>query len=503
VDVVSSPFAVGQRLHDRFVLVELIGTGGMSQVWRATDEVLGRPVAVKALMAEIAADPALQAATWREARAAARLTHPNITRLYDYGEAPLPDGSRAPYLVMELVEGESLASRLAAGPLSWPEVARIGAEVAAALAAAHQLGVVHHDIKPGNVMLTAGGARVLDFGTAALVGAIDQGVLVGTPTYAAPERLARTPAQPASDVYSLGVLLHEALTGASPAALASWDEAAAAHRAGRGTPAGVLPDLPPRAGDLLRRCRAPDPAQRPPARELAAAFAALAEMPDPTLGLAPELPTVATRLPMAAGAVMGPAVMGPAVAGPAIGWAAVPARPTMIDDRAPATVSARGGGRLMLAGLAVSAVVVGLVVGLAIALSPPDRPDPAGQGGPDGGGAATTPGDEPTGTPAPAGDLPATLAGIDQLISDGSRTGRLDPESARKLRDKLRDVVTELEKPGRDTERRDEKVRDKIEDLSEELEELVEDGEVSPRFAAELRDRLAPLLQASRPATTG
>lgn len=228
VGVTGAPFAAGMRLHDRFVLIELIGTGGMSRVWRASDEVLGRPVAVKALVAEIATDPALRAATWREARAAARLTHPNITRVYDYGEAPLPDGTRAPYLVMELVEGESLAGRLAAaGLLPWPEVARIGTDVAAALAAAHELGVVHHDIKPGNVMLTAAGAKVLDFGTAALVGAIDQDALVGTPSYTAPERLEWGPAQPASDVYSLGVLLHEALTGGPPARLASWADAAA------------------------------------------------------------------------------------------------------------------------------------------------------------------------------------------------------------------------------------------------------------------------------------
>jgi serine/threonine-protein kinase len=504
--VVVASFTPGQRLHDRFVLVELIGTGGMSQVWRATDEVLGRPVAVKALVAEIAADPALRAATWREARAAARLTHPNITRVYDYGEAPLPDGTRAPYLVMELVEGQSLAGRVAAGPLPWPEVARIGAQVAAALAAAHELGVVHHDVKPGNVMLTASGAKVLDFGTAALVGAIDQDVLVGTPSYTAPERLEWAPAQPASDVYSLGVLLHEALTGAPPAALASWAEAGDAHRAGRGSPTGALPDLPPGAGELLRACRSPDPAQRPPARELATALAALAGVPDPATSITREPPTVAARLPPAPAAPdprsvgpaapdprsVGPAAWAPgsvalAAAGPAaVGSAAVLPRPTMIDDRSPDVPAPRGGSRLMLAGIAVTAVLVGLAVGLAIALSRPDQP-----GAPP--GAPPTTG-QPASAPASAAgaDPRVALAGIDQAISEAAGTGLLDPKTASKLRDKLREVVRELEKPGEAGDRREEKVRDKADDLLAEIEDLAEDGEVPPQLAAELRDRLAP-----------
>lgn len=111
------PFTAGTRLRGRFILLERIGAGGMSQVWRATDEVLGRPVAVKALATELAGYHVLRDVTWREARAAARLTHPNVARVYDYGEERLPAGGLAPYLVMELVEGENLADRLAAGPL--------------------------------------------------------------------------------------------------------------------------------------------------------------------------------------------------------------------------------------------------------------------------------------------------------------------------------------------------------------------------------------------------
>src|SRR5215813_4042332 len=111
------PFAPGMALHGRFTLRARIGTGGMSEVWRADDHVLGRTVAVKTLAVPLAADPLLRAATWREARAAAQLAHPHITQVYDYGEADLPDGGVLPYLVMELVEGQSLADRLRSGPL--------------------------------------------------------------------------------------------------------------------------------------------------------------------------------------------------------------------------------------------------------------------------------------------------------------------------------------------------------------------------------------------------
>ncbi|MPZ26251.1 MAG: protein kinase [Micromonosporaceae bacterium] len=466
--------APGMRLNNRFVLIEQIGTGGMSQVWRATDELLGRPVAVKMLATEIEADPGLRETTWREARAAARLTHPAVTRVYDYGEAALPGGGRAAYLVMELVEGESLAHRLAvAGPLSWPEAARIGAHVAAALAAAHELGVVHHDIKPGNVMLTADGAKVLDFGTAALVGAIDQDALVGTPSYTAPERLEWAPAQPASDLYSLGVLLYESLTGAPPATLGSWAEAVA-HRAGGDAPVVMLPALPPEAEQLLRACLSPDPADRPLARRVAAVLVGQAGMPDPAANIPAEPPTVAAPLPRA------------------VGTAARPVSPTRVNRRRPATLGTpRGGRRLLLAGIAVAAVVLGLVV-LAVAL-PRDAPPPTGGPGPADGSGSLGPTGPPSATAPSSADPRAVVAEIDQAIGDASGAGTLDQDAAQKLRDRLRDLVKELEKPNENAEGQTEKLREKAEDLQEEVEELQEDGEVPEALAAELRRLLASL----------
>jgi hypothetical protein len=460
-----SPFTAGKRLHNRFVLVDRIGVGGMAQVWRATDEVLGRTVAVKMLAAELAGDSGLREATWREARAAARLTHPNVTRVYDYGEAPLPGGGHAPYVVMELVEGENLASRLAAGPLPWPEASRIGAYVAAALAAAHELGVVHHDVKPGNVMLTADGAKVLDFGTAALVGAIDHEALVGTPSYTAPERLEWGPAQPASDVYSLGVLLYEALTGDPPAALDSWDEAAAVHRGGRGLRTDALPDVPAKVSELLAACVAVDPARRPPARQVAATLAELAGMPDPTATVAAEPPTVVAPRRAAKGS------------------AVRPMPPTKVDDWTPEP--APGGRRLMLAGLVVAAVVLGLLVVLAVAQSRTSTPEVAGPG------PAT--GSEPlTSAPGtPPVDARAALSELDRVIRDARSAGTLENGTAQRLRDKVRDVAKELEKPNEDPDRQAEKVREKAGELREEIEKLQEEGKVPDELAEELRTLLA------------
>jgi serine/threonine-protein kinase len=266
----TPPFAAGLRLHERYLLRARIGLGGMSEVWSADDEVLDRPVAVKALAAPLAADPDLRATLRREARAAARLNHPHITQVYDYGEAALPDEALRPYLVMELVRGQGLAARLAAGPLPWPVAVRTVAQVASALAAAHAAGLVHRDVKPGNVMLTPNGAKVLDFGLAALAGTTTPAGAprIGTPAYAAPERTASAPPKPATDVYALGVLLHEVLTGRTPRHVRSWADVTRAHREAV-APLDV-PGLPPGVAAICAGCLARDPRRRPTAAAVAA-----------------------------------------------------------------------------------------------------------------------------------------------------------------------------------------------------------------------------------------
>ncbi|MEU4638820.1 serine/threonine-protein kinase, partial [Micromonospora chalcea] len=304
-----SPFTPALRLHDRYVLRERIGLGGMSEVWRADDEVLHRPVAVKVLAGQLAADPQLRAVIQREARAAARLTHPHVTQVYDYAEATLAGGVVVPYLVMELVEGQTLADRLAGGPLAWPDAVRTAGQVAGALAAAHRIGVVHRDIKPANVMLTETGAKVLDFGIAAPAGPHpvtgQTGVLLmGTPAYFAPERLDPGPAHPAGDVYALGVLLYRSLTGRAPLPVRSWDDVLEVRRTRPPVPLPRVPGLPPEIADLVLACLDVDPARRPSAARLAERLGAGRPV-DPPTAILPTVapvthsPTLVERVPAA------------------------------------------------------------------------------------------------------------------------------------------------------------------------------------------------------------
>ncbi|MEQ4300126.1 serine/threonine-protein kinase [Plantactinospora sp. B6F1] len=265
-----------QVLGGRYRLEDQLGRGGMAVVWRARDEVLGRPVAVKLLAGPHARDPVSRRRIRQEARAAAALSHPNVAQVYDFGESAT-GLTCVPYVVMELVEGRTLEQRLAAGPLP-PKVGfRICAEVAAALAAAHDRGLVHRDIKPGNVMVTPAGAKVVDFGIAAAVGHGDADEwgdeLLGTPGYLAPERISGDAVVPASDVYGVGVLLYRLLAGHPPWSTETVTQMLRAHVYVEPAPLPPLPDVPAKVAELCRRCLDKDPEQRPPAREVAATLA--------------------------------------------------------------------------------------------------------------------------------------------------------------------------------------------------------------------------------------
>lgn len=264
----------GTLLARRYRLLDRIGVGGMSVIWRASDELLGRNVAVKVLAAGLAADSRFRELVRAEARAAAALAHPHVTATYDYGETYNADGELTAYVVMELLAGEPLSARLTAGPLPWPEAVRTCAEVADALAAAHRYGIVHRDITADNVMLTGTGAKVLDFGIATTVGAPDEdtdGLTFGTPAYVAPERLDGRRARPATDTYALGVLLFETLTGHPPYPAETWEELAAT-RPHREPPRPAVPGLPGRVAVLCQRCLATDPRERPTASQVGAAL---------------------------------------------------------------------------------------------------------------------------------------------------------------------------------------------------------------------------------------
>jgi eukaryotic-like serine/threonine-protein kinase len=260
-------------LGGRFVLGELIGSGGYGEVWRATDTVLSRPVAVKLLYQRYARRAETLARFQAEARLAGVLSHENIAQVYDYRE---PGDGQPPYLVMELVDGPSLETVLACGPLDARRAMDIIAQAAAGLQAAHAAGMIHRDVKPGNLLLAPGGTvKITDFGIAHTIGSApvtDSGELVGTPGYLAPERVTGEQATPASDLYSLGIVAYECLTGAPPftglplvVALAQRDS--------------PLPPLPPSVsadvGAFVARLTAKDPAHRMSSAAEAAVWAGL------------------------------------------------------------------------------------------------------------------------------------------------------------------------------------------------------------------------------------
>src|SRR5436190_5686525 len=199
-------------------LIDRLGAGGMGEVWRAEDTRLLREVAIKILSERIANDPEWKARFLREARTIAQMNHPNIATIYS-----IEQEAEKLFIVMELVEGESLATILAKGPLPPPEAVRIIRHVAEALAEAHEKGIVHRDVKPDNVIVGKRGTKVLDFGIAKqLVSTTDSptltqaGLIVGTPFYMSPEQALGRPVDARSDLFSLGVVLYEALAGKRP-----------------------------------------------------------------------------------------------------------------------------------------------------------------------------------------------------------------------------------------------------------------------------------------------
>ena len=269
---------------DRFQAVRRIDAGGMGEVWEADDTLLGRRVAIKVLAVELAGDPVAVRRFGREARATAMLDHPNVVRVFDF-----VDGE-APFLVLELLEGQTLAERLRGGALPPLEAARIAAEVADGLDAAHRIGIIHRDIKPGNIMLTAGGGvKVMDFGIAAAREAHSTTgqELLATAAYAPPERIAGGRASPAGDLYSLGVVLYEMLTGRPPFMADTAERLLRAHLEAEPRPVRELVFwVPPEIAAACEAALAKDPAARPAsagalaARLRAAASAAQASEAD-------------------------------------------------------------------------------------------------------------------------------------------------------------------------------------------------------------------------------
>jgi hypothetical protein len=374
-------------LRDRYRLDALIASGGMGDVWRGTDLAIDRRVAIKLLRSERADDEDGLARFRAEAHHAGSLSHPNIAQVFDYGEAR---GTEPGYLVMELVEGLSLTRILDDGPLPPGDVMDVVAQTARGLAVAHQAGLVHRDIKPGNLLVRLDGlVKITDFGIATAAGENPQtqpvtqpGVLIGTPAYLAPERISGIPATPAIDLYALGVVAHQCLTGQAP--FAGEPLAVALAHLDRGIP--PLPSfVPPAVAALVAELTRQDPAARPGSAWDVAVWAehlrVILSGPDMSgLGVAsgPGDLTVAlaTRATRGDGAgpvfpaVRGPVVAGPAVAGPVVAG--------------PVGAGSGGAGSPAVRSAAASSLVAGSVVAGAVARAgglAPARPRPQGRPG--------------------------------------------------------------------------------------------------------------------------
>ena len=398
----AAPRPAEHLLGGRYRLGPIIGRGGMATIHRATDLRMEREVAVKLLRPEVASDPDLAQRFRREALAATVLRHPNIVACLDTGT----DGDQA-YLVMDLVEGEDLSARLKRGGRLAPwQAARIGLDIARGLGVAHVRGIVHRDVKPGNILLAADGrAMVTDFGIARL--AMDAeaalpGTTLGSVHYFSPEQARGTTTTPASDVYGLGLVLFETLTG-TRAWTGDTTDAIALARLGKAAPSAraLRPEVPATLEAVVQRALAPEPGDRyPNGAAMAAALEPIVAAVDPAS------PTSVVMNPVAA-------------AGPAP--AATPARPPVEDDQRPdrpddrrrsarpaATTGPAGPRRSRSSVLAMLGAVGVLAALVLVAARPGDggaTPVPSGTAVAQ---ATSEPVPDPTATPEPTPDPTAT-----------------------------------------------------------------------------------------------
>ncbi|MEU5912523.1 serine/threonine-protein kinase [Micromonospora sp. NPDC047527] len=500
----------GRLLARRYRLVDQIGAGGMSVIWRARDEVLDRVVALKVLAPSLAADARFRGMVREEARAAAQLVHPHVTSVHDYGETVDPDGSITSFVVMELLSGEELELRLTEGPLPWPEAVALGAQVADALAAAHRLGIVHRDITPANVMMTGAGVKVLDFGIATRIGAPDEdedGETFGTPAYVAPERLDGAPAQPATDVYSLGVLLHEALTGRVPYPADTWEQLSDALANGLPPTLAELPELPPPVARICLRSLSRDPADRPTARQVATVLrshlspadppTAAVRVPTLTMPPPPTLPTTDPR----AGQTTGPTAV--TVTGPTAGQVTGPTAATATGATAGSGGDEPGPSRRRLALLLIPAALAVALTLVGVALLPDRQPDHRTQ--PSTGPVTPAPTDAPSDPPAsepsrgspsalPATGGPTSAPGtlveaanrVDGLIEAGLSAGEIRSDIALDLRNELRNLTAAVSS-GRDG------LAPPVARLREKVTVRLGEGGISPAYAQRLDAAIAEL----------
>ena len=411
----------------RYRLGDSLGAGGMAEVFRAEDTRLSRAVAIKILRAELSLDRSFRLRFESEARAAATLSHPNVVSIFDVDERE--DGR--PFIVMELVEGGSLADRLRSGPLDPSQAASLLAGTLAGLGAAHHAGILHRDIKPGNILLARdGSARVADFGIAKALaeaaGASDltgTSLVLGTPRYLAPERALGQAATVQSDLWAVGAVLYEALAGQSAYAGDTPFELMAAASSERIVP--PVQPLPPEGAALLAvavRALSADPSERfDSAAAMADALAAARSSTVPIPTRVDLAPTLQAPVPL-------PPVLPPPVLPPPVRPAPGPAGWTAYRHRRP----------LVLA--LVAAVALALLIGLVVALTMSSGPAPVTTSHKS---ATTTASTSSTTTTTTTLSAPSALGALVRDAAAGEAAGTVDHGSAQNIANQAQQAVTD------------------------------------------------------------
>jgi serine/threonine protein kinase len=459
----------GQLISGRYRLETVLGRGGMATVWRGIDERLGRPVAVKLLDKADTADPALLQRFDREARTAGSLTHPNIVAVYDVGS-----DNGAPYLVMELIDGTSLATLLATGPLPIDKAVDIARQICGALAVAHAQGVVHRDIKPANILLTTTGTvKVCDFGIARLTHQQQTDLTaphtaIGTSAYMAPEQANGAAVDARTDLYALGCVLYALLTGHPPFTGDNPLTVLWQHK--YQTPASVAavrPTTPLDLDVLISRLLAKNPADRPAtATEVRDLLAASSGSQRPTR----IIPVASQTLTL-----------------PALGRGEEP--PAAASSRfrlGPVGIAAAALGAAIVAVLGVALLIAAQGRGIDSAAGPPpgtaaSAPGTTRSATPSGNASSdsTSTGNSPSSATSetfadnPGIGASAHLAALRGVIEQQWQAGNLDGEAADDLMKGFQEVDRELG----DGEAR--KAAEKLADLRNKLDEMHRDGKIA------------------------